>query len=54
MDDQAETVLMHLMRGTGLAGLVGMNPVNGDIIRPLLCVTRQDIEDFLEKKDRGL
>lgn len=53
MDDQAETVLMHLMRGTGLAGLVGMNPVNGDIIRPLLCVTRQDIEDFLEKEGQG-
>lgn len=48
-DDNAETVLMHLVRGTGLKGLGGITPVNGSIIRPLLSVTRQDIEDFLSE-----
>ncbi len=47
-DDQAETVLYHLLRGSGSAGLAGMRPVNGDIIRPFLCVTRQEINKFLK------
>lgn len=46
-NDQAETVLYHLLRGSGMVGLSGMKPVNGDIIRPLLCVLRKDIEGFL-------
>ena len=45
-DDNAETVLMHLVRGTGLKGLGGITPVNGTVIRPMLSVTRQDVEDF--------
>lgn len=45
-DDQAETVLLNLMRGAGSAGLRGMKPLNGDIIRPLLCLNRQEIEQF--------
>ena len=48
-DDNAETVLMHLVRGTGLKGLGGIAPVNGNIIRPMLEVTRQDVEAFLEE-----
>ena len=45
-DDNTETVLMHLVRGTGLKGLGGIAPVNGNVIRPMLSVTRQDVEDF--------
>ena len=48
-DDNAETVLMHLIRGTGLKGLGGITPVHGDVIRPMLRVTRQDVEAFLEE-----
>ena len=46
-DDNAETVLMRLVRGTGLKGLGGIHPVRGRIIRPMLLVTRQQVEDFL-------
>lgn len=46
-DDNAETVLMHLVRGTGLKGLGGIAPVQGRIIRPMLGVTRQEVEAFL-------
>lgn len=45
-DDNAETVLMHLVRGTGLKGLGGITPVNGRVIRPMLSVTRQEVEAF--------
>ena len=51
-NDQAETVLQHLLRGSGLRGLGGIRPKNGDIIRPLLALTRRDIEDYI--KERGL
>ena len=47
MDDNAESVLMHLMRGSGLAGLTGIKPKRGRLIRPLLCVRRAEIEAFL-------
>ena len=47
MDDQAETVLMHLVRGAGMAGLRGMQPKRGRIIRPLLFLRRQEIEAYL-------
>lgn len=46
-DDNAETVLMHLVRGTGLKGLGGIMPQNGNVIRPMLNVTRADVEAFL-------
>ena len=48
-DDNAETVLLHLVRGTGLDGLGGIAPVNGRIIRPMLSVTRQEVEAFLQE-----
>ncbi len=48
-DDNAETVLMHLIRGTGLKGLGGITPVQGQILRPMLTVTRQEVEAFLEE-----
>lgn len=47
-DDQAETVLMNFMRGSGLRGLSGMRYVNGNIIRPLLDVSRNEIEKYLK------
>ena len=46
-DDCAETVLMNLVRGTGLKGLTGIRAKNGDIVRPLLCLSRQEIEAYL-------
>lgn len=48
-DDNAETVLMHLIRGTGLRGLGGISPVNGNVIRPMLTVTRQEVLAFLDE-----
>ena len=49
-DDSVETVLLNMIRGTGLRGLTGIQPQNGFVLRPLLCVTRQDIEEFLKKR----
>src|ERR1700681_824771 len=46
-DDQAETVLAHLLRGTGLAGLGGIHPAAGPVIRPLLDVRRSELRRFL-------
>ena len=46
-DDSVETLLLNLIRGTGLRGLTGIKPVNGNIIRPLLCVSRTEIEQWL-------
>lgn len=46
-DDNAETVLLHLVRGTGLKGLGGIPPVSGRLIRPMLTVTRREVEAFL-------
>ncbi len=48
-DDNAETVLMHLVRGTGLKGLGGIAPINGKCIRPMLGCTRQQVLAFLEE-----
>ena len=46
--DQAETVVLNLVRGTGMQGLAGIPPVRGRIVRPLLETSREDIETYLE------
>ena len=51
-DDSVETILLNLTRGTGIRGLIGIAPENGYIIRPLLCLSRNEILEYL--KDRGL
>lgn len=48
-DDNAETVLMHLVRGTGLRGLGGITPKADGLIRPMLTVTRGEVESYLEE-----
>ena len=48
-DDNAETILIHLVRGTGLKGLGGITPVNGNLIRPMLHITRAEVLAFLEE-----
>ena len=48
-DDNAETLLMHLVRGTGLKGLGGIAPRRNNLIRPMLSITRSDVEAFLEE-----
>lgn len=47
-DDSAETLLLNLVRGTGIRGLCGIHPKNGYIVRPLLCVDREEITDYLK------
>lgn len=49
-DDSVETVLMNLVRGTGIKGLTGIAPKNEKIIRPMLCTTRQQIETYLKNR----
>ena len=51
-NDIAETVLFNIFRGTGLEGLASVIPVNGDIIRPLLGVSREEIEAYLIEKEQ--
>ena len=46
-DDNAETVFLHLVRGTGLKGLGAIAPINGKVIRPMLNITRQEVLAFL-------
>ena len=46
-DDAVETLLMNLMNGSGIHGLTGIRPKNGAIVRPLLCVSRAEVEDYL-------
>lgn len=48
-NDNAETLLMNLSRGTGLRGIGGMRPVRDNVIRPLLCVERWEIEEYTKK-----
>ena len=50
MDDQAETVLMHLSRGAGAGGMAGMRPICGDLWRPLLGCRKVELTDYLRGK----
>jgi len=49
-DDSVETVLLNLIRGTGIRGLTGIKPRNGYVIRPLLCCDREAVLEYLEQK----
>jgi len=53
LDDQLETFFMRMFRGSGPKGLTGIPPVRGMIIRPLLDVDREDIENFLKQEQRS-
>lgn len=46
-DDNVETIIMNMVRGTGINGMIGIRPVNASIIRPLLCVTRTEVIEYL-------
>jgi tRNA(Ile)-lysidine synthase len=50
-DDQAETVLLRLLRGAGRRGLGGISPARGRLLRPLLGATRADVRRFLAERD---
>ena len=52
-EDCSETVLFHLFRGSNLKGLGGMSPVNGSVIRPLMNVSRKEIEAYLRERNIG-
>ena len=47
-DDNVETLILNLTRGTGIRGLCGMQPQNGEVVRPLLCLTREEILSYLQ------
>lgn len=49
LDDQIETVLMRILRGTGIRGLIGMKAASGRYIRPLLDYTREDIDEYIKQ-----
>ena len=49
-NDRSETMLFHLFRGSGLKGLGSIRPVRDQIIRPILCLERKEIEAYLENQ----
>lgn len=51
-DDNVETLLLNLIRGTGLRGLCGIQPRQGRVIRPLLCLSHNDILNWLEQQQQ--
>lgn len=50
-DDNAETMILNLLRGTGLRGVAGIPPVRGHIVRPMLEVTREEVEAYLAERN---
>lgn len=52
-DDVVETVLINFCRGTGIKGLLGIKPVNGDVLRPLLECSREDILTYIRENKLG-
>lgn len=52
-DDQVETILLNLIRGTGISGLQGMKWRNGNILRPMLDVSRQEVLQYLSDQQQG-
>ncbi len=53
MDDQAETVLAHILRGTGLAGLAGIHARSGSVVRPLLGIRRAELRTYLKARKQS-
>lgn len=53
LDDSIETMLLNLIRGTGINGLTGIRKKNGYIVRPLLCLTRNEIIHYLDTAKQG-
>ena len=51
-DDAVETLLLNLIRGAGIKGLTGMHAVNGHVVRPLLCITRDEVIDYLHQRQQ--
>ncbi len=49
-DDNVETFFLNALRGSGIDGLAGMRPRNGNIVRPMLCVSRGEVEQYLASK----
>ncbi|HXY00935.1 MAG TPA: tRNA lysidine(34) synthetase TilS [Candidatus Limnocylindrales bacterium] len=52
-DDQAETVIAHILRGTGLAGVAGIHPEAGAVFRPLLRIRRAELRDYLRARHQN-
>ena len=50
-NDNAETVLMNIIRGTGLSGLKGIEPIRGNIVRPLIECNRKEIEEYCNQNN---
>lgn len=53
MGDNVETILLNMLRGTGISGMSGIKPVRGHIIRPIMCLTREEIEEYLRGENLG-
>lgn len=50
-NDNAETIIMNMIRGSGMTGLIGIEPIRENIIRPLITISRKEIEEYCRKHD---